>query len=907
MPKNYSCLVFLFLLLISCHVPEKKPSGLKPSDALKSFVLAPGFKIELVASEPLIADPVAMEVDEKGDIYVVEMHGYPLDTTGAGFVKQLTDTDGDGKPDKSTVFADHLRLPTGIMKWKKGFLVADVPDILYLEDTDLDGRADIKRTMLTGLALTNPQHIANTPLFGIDNWIYLAHMGTITPKVSMEFIDSGTLVRFPFLEHSQVLPRNADGRNIRFRPDSGNLEMLSGESQYGQTFDPWGHQFCTSNANHIFSELIGARYLQRNPALLVANAMEDIPDHGNAAEIFPITINPQHQLLTDVGVITSSCGITWYQGGLFPDSFQSVTFISEPVHNLVHADRVKDKGSSYTASRVYSKTEFLASTDPWCRPVQFYIGPDGALYMIDYYRQIIEHPEWMSDEVNQSGALYNGSDRGRIYRITPIASAEMNWCGRLQILQSTTAQLVNQLGSPNIWWRRNAQRILMDRQDHSTTGFLQNFLDTVHNPVGIVHALWTLEGLGGMRSEILKNFLNHPEAGVRENAIRIAELHLDTMNDLAASLIDLSHDSSPKVRYQLLCTLGYLDTDAAEKARMEILERDVEDPWFHLAALSASGGKEMGLLEMGKKKFTDQETEGKRKFFYTTAAAIGLSERIPEINHLVQIVTSKKPSGSDWWHAACLEGLIAAVDLKKTLAAKLNESQSLLLSCFCSPCSSAMRTSAIKLLGKMKLDTQGNYSAIMKQARLVALDSNAEENFREDALRLVMLSNEKIPSSQLEQLIDPNFPESLQAMAMETYGHFEIKKASSFLVEKWNGLTPGLRNRAMNIFLRDPESMDVLLDAVQNGKVQSSTIGWPRMVELMNNDDARIRKRARELLAPKEKDRDLVLARYKDALNTKGNSEKGSVIFQKICSSCHQLVGRGGRAFGTRPCNHPKP
>src|SRR3954447_3103979 len=188
--------LFIILCLAACNKKKTTSGGLTPQQSLSTFQLPPGFKIELVASEPMISDPVAMEVDESGNIYVVEMHGYPLDTTGLSVIKLLTDKDGDGTPDKSVVFADHLRLPTGITKWKKGFLVVDVPDILYLEDTNHDGKADVRQVMITGLALTNPQHIANTPMYGVDNWIYVAHMETVTPKVSMEFNDSGTNVRY---------------------------------------------------------------------------------------------------------------------------------------------------------------------------------------------------------------------------------------------------------------------------------------------------------------------------------------------------------------------------------------------------------------------------------------------------------------------------------------------------------------------------------------------------------------------------------------------------------------------------------------------------------------------------------------------------------------------------------------
>jgi putative membrane-bound dehydrogenase-like protein len=165
--------------------------------ALDDFDIADGFSIELVVAEPLISDPVAMEIDEEGRMYVVEMHGYPLDLAGFGKIKMLSDTDGDGYPDKSTVFADKLILPTGIMRWKKGFLVTDTPDVLYLEDTNGDGKADIRKTILTGFAHSNPQHNLNTPILGLDNWIYLGHQYSVTPTVcKKQFSDKGVISVF---------------------------------------------------------------------------------------------------------------------------------------------------------------------------------------------------------------------------------------------------------------------------------------------------------------------------------------------------------------------------------------------------------------------------------------------------------------------------------------------------------------------------------------------------------------------------------------------------------------------------------------------------------------------------------------------------------------------------------------
>jgi putative membrane-bound dehydrogenase-like protein len=441
------------LTFLSYHQPPKLST--EHQKALASLQVMEGFKVEMVAAEPLIADPVAMEVDEDGNLYVVEMHGYPLDVSGSGKVKLLKDTNNDGYPDKSIVFADKLKLPTGIMRWKKGFIVTDAPDVLYLEDTNSDGKADIRKKLLTGFALSNPQHNLNTPRFELDNWIYLGHESAVTPFVyKKEFGDKGSRITFPDQPTAPSLDQNANGHALRFKPDSYEFEELSGRTQYGHTADAWGHRLYTSNANHLYHEVLANQYLKNNPALLVSNATQNISDHGEAAEIYPITENPNHQLLTDVGVITSSCGVTWYLGGAFGEKFKNVTFIAEPVHNLVHADIIKDAGASFVASRLNEKSEFLASKDAWFRPVNFYVGPDGALYVIDYYRQIVEHPEWMSDEINRSGALYNGTDKGRIYRIVPEKGLPMNWLGKLNLSKKSSSELVRLLENENSWYRR---------------------------------------------------------------------------------------------------------------------------------------------------------------------------------------------------------------------------------------------------------------------------------------------------------------------------------------------------------------------------------------------------------------------------------------------------------------------
>ena len=203
-------------------------------------------------------------------------------------------------------------------------------------------------------------------------------------------------------------------------PTRGALEALAGRSQYGEAFDPWGRYFGSNNSNHIRMEMLAARYLQRNPDAPLSWGMADISDHGEAAKVFPITERPTFELLTEAGEFTSACSVTPYTGDVFDGEYRRSTFVAEPVHNLVHRDVIEPDGGGFRARRGSEGREFLASTDAWFRPVSFYVGPDGALYVIDYYRKRIEHPEWTATEFQKNPAEFAlGADRGRIYRIVP--------------------------------------------------------------------------------------------------------------------------------------------------------------------------------------------------------------------------------------------------------------------------------------------------------------------------------------------------------------------------------------------------------------------------------------------------------------------------------------------------------
>lgn len=893
-------MILTLSVLTSCKNDSGKPDSNTPAgakDALSTFELEPGFKIELLADEPLISDPVDMEIDEYGRLYVVEMHGYPLDKTGSGKIKLLSDSNGDGRMDESVVFAEGLTLPNSIMRWKNGVLVTDAPYVFYFEDKDGDGRAEARDTMLTGFALSNPQHNLNSPVLGIDNWIYLAHEGAVaTQTYQKEFGDAGDEIYYPAHPDTPRLPKNARGRSVRFRPGQHLLEATSSNTQFGHTFDAWGRHLLVSNANHIFQEVIAAPYLKRNPHLLVSDATQSLSDHSDAAEVFPITKNPEHQLLTDVGVITSACGITHYLGGAFPASFDSVTFVAEPVSNLVHADRIKDKGATFTASRIHPNKEFLASADSWFRPVNMYIGPDGALYIVDYYRQIIEHPEWMGEEVVKSGKLYNGSDKGRIYRITPDNAKPATWTKGLKLGDANDEHLVNELSNRNIWWRLNAQRLLADRANKQAIPALIKMAQNAASPLGRLHALWTLEGIGQLTPEMIEQALKDPVPGIRENAIKLAELHLSNAPRLQNALLSLKEDSDAKVRYQLLCSLGFVNTAEAAQARNQLLFRDLNDEWIQVAALSAAASQTASLLQVVIDSFK-QNVPAYASLIKRLSAMIGANEKNEVIHELVERSVVPASDQQPGWQGPLLQGIAEGLKTHKKISAFKGEQELLIKTFFENP-SGEVRDASINMLKVIGLKSNPSLKKAKEKAVLIAGDTTQPNDKRAGAINFIALANPAPYSHLLKNLISPGEPSSVQEAALKALSAIPGNTVSQYLLTRWSDLTPEIRDEAINTFMANSERIAILLDAIETRKIQASTVGWPRSVSLMAQRDLKLRERARKLLTKDESERMKVNKEYQHALTLKGNAENGRNIFFKNCSSCHQIRGNLGVNFG---------
>ena len=878
-------------------IPQHTPRTLSPqqlsilSDSvLSQFELAEGFSLELFAAEPLVRDPVAMEIDEKGRIFVVEMPGYPLDVSGSGKVVQLIDSNGDGKPDQSQVFADKLTLPTGIMRWKAGFLVTDAPDVIYLEDSNGDGRADIRKKILTGFARSNPQHNVNSPVYGLDNTIYLANEYYISTQQHADILgDTGAPIQYYDTPEGPQLPANGDDRSVRFNPDTYFLANTSSRSQYGHTFDPWGRYFQTSNASHLHHEVIGASYLSRKPQLLVADAQQYVPTYGHPIEVYPITAQPHYQLLTDIGTITSACAIHWYKGDAFPEVYQNVIFTAEPTHNLIHADLLTAEGSSFSSRSLFPEGEFLRSKDAEFRPVFIYQGPDEGLFVLDYHRRIIEHPEWMAESVNESGELYDGTDRGRIYRILPPSAPAST--PTIELSGLSNSQLVAHLFTPNSWYRQNAQRLIVDRKDPEFAGLIQKALQAQSRGPGYVHALWALHGLNALSLDHLRQAWQSTEPGIRENAIRLLEFFPDSLSSILPELHLLTQDTSDRVRFQLVCTLG--GVPQAQGLVLETLFDNLQDPWITLAAFTSSSLEEKDLFASAQKKIGKAPSSAHSHFFNTLGSVWAAQEKMEDLRAALSLTFAMSDI---YWKAPFFEGIYKGLAYKETRARGLEEFQQSFLHAALAP-SPTLRKAARKMASLFPPAHTEQLEPILRQAEAIIGNPTQNPDWRADAVELLALILPDRYDETFFAYLKSTVPAPMQQAAVKGLGKLDQHRGCQVLLTQWSSLTPAIRDLSIDQFMRDPERINMLLAAIGDGKVQASTLGWPRMVRLMNHDNSEVKAYARSILASTEEMDQAEWSSYVEELG-RGNPELGYLVYQEHCQSCHPYKGKGPIVYG---------
>ena len=548
-----------------------------PEESLASIIVPEAFEVELVAAEPLVMDPIDIAWGADGRMWVVEMADYPLGVDGkgkpGGRIRFLESTKRDGHYDKSTLFADGLKYPTSVVPWREGVLVVTVPDVLFLEDTDSDGRADRTSKLFTGLGEGNQQHLANGLQWSLDGWLHLANGnsgGRISSPQASRVIDLGQ-------------------RDFRIQPDDGAIDLLAGQSQFGRNRDDWGNWFGCNNSNPMWHYALDDRYLRRNPHLVAPNAVVAIAAEPGAARVYPVSKtaarfnDPQGE-----NHFTSACGVMIYRDDWLGPEFAGNVFVAEPVHNLVHREVIRPEGITFRGERApgEQQSEFLASSDHWSRFTAVRGGPDGALYIVDMYRLAIEHPEWIPAAWQKElGDLRVGEKQGRIYRVRPKGKA-LRAVPRLDATADATA-LISALESPSGIVRDLAQQQLIWRAEKSGLPAIEHLVAGAPLPQTRVQALWTLRLLGALREETVAAACSDSHPGVRRHALELSEIFAGKSTTLLARITARVDDPDPFVRLQTAYTLGQWNDPAAAVALARLLRVD-SDPLVRAAALSSA-------------------------------------------------------------------------------------------------------------------------------------------------------------------------------------------------------------------------------------------------------------------------------------------------------------------------------
>jgi putative membrane-bound dehydrogenase-like protein len=558
--------------VIAFDVPPMR----SPKDSLEAMLPRPGFSVELVAAEPLIESPASFDWDAQGRLWVVEMRDYPSGMDGkgkpGGVVKILTDRDGDGHYDEAQTFLEDLPFPTGIFPWRNGALIGASKDILFAADTNGDSKADVRRVLFTGFKEGNQQHRQNGYEWGLDGWIYGANG------------DSGGNVRSP--AGGDAI--NISGQDFRFRPDSSEFEAVSGQAQYGRRRDDWGNWFGNNNSTWLWHYTLENQYLRRNSKLAVKTTKQVLAGYTNSTRVFPGNVpairfnQPQ-----SVGHVTSGCSPAPYRDDLFGPAFATSIFICEPVHNAIHREVLKPEGATFTSQRAddEAESEFLASADPWFRPVMARTGPDGALYVADFHRFVLEHPEWIAPETQSRLDLRAGAGTGRIYRVFP-TGAKLRSIPNLASLDES--QLAAALESANGWQRDTAHRLLYERNARNAAPAVKRLALESQNPKARLQALAVLESLRVIDNESVRAALGDPHPAVRVQALRSCErLASGKSGDLLPAIVRRVDDDDFTVRRQLAFSLGEFHDERSRAALVRLAEREGDNAEMRVAILSS--------------------------------------------------------------------------------------------------------------------------------------------------------------------------------------------------------------------------------------------------------------------------------------------------------------------------------
>jgi putative membrane-bound dehydrogenase-like protein len=773
-----------------------------------------------------------------------------------GRIRILEDCDGSGRYRHRSFFAEKLLFANGVLPWRGGAIVTSAPNIMYLQDTKGTGTADRRDVLFTGFAAQNPQLRVSHPILGMDNWVYVAN-GL-----------RGGLVR---RAGADTQPLNISGMDFRFDLVHDRHEAITGMGQFGNTFDDWGQRFVCTNRNHLVPIGLPSHYIRRNPFLAVPEPKRDNQAAGGAARVYALSKNFTTSTL-HAGTFTASCGVTIYRGGLLPAEFRGAAFTCEPTGNLVHQEVLTPDGAGFRWKPPRDGVEFLATPDDWFRPVSLAHGPDGALYVVDMYRAVIEHPEFMPPELKNRPDLLKGKDKGRIWRIVPEKHADKP--RKPQLSKATTKELVALLAHRDSWWRTTAQRLLLERQDPQARAPLQELCRSSDQALGRLHAAWLLKSQGRLDRDLIVRLLGDPEPRVREHAVCFAEPLLAKDAAIQERLIAPAGDPDARLRYQVALSLGEWNDDRILTPLGKIALAGAEDDWTRLAIASSvprRAGALLAALCRAEGGITKQVTPGRLALVEELAALVGGRRDAAEVAEVLAALSALPGTDKGRWQMAGLQGLAEGMGRRGTQLAAFLQS-----------------------LPDDKKPAAAQATKLLTEAATVAADRRRDARERLAAIGLLAHAPWEAAGTVLSNLVADEPAQELRVAAVRALAAHPRADVPGILLKSWRSHTPALRREIVEVLLRQPDRALAFLKEVEAGRIKPAELDPQRSRQLMTNGRADIRELAGKLLKGSlPADRKQVMERYQAALNGKGDLKRGSAIFQKNCAACHRINGVG--------------
>jgi putative membrane-bound dehydrogenase-like protein len=828
------------------------------TNAFPGFQVEKGFRLELVASEPLVIAPVAMAFDENGRLFVAEMPGAAGGSSAQpqrGRIRMLQDTNGDGAFETSTVYANDLPEPSALACYDGGLFIGTMPNLLYLKKTGTNDSTEERTVVYSLVASTNavaePARLNNLN-WGPDNRIH-----GVTGAAAGGWSAARTQSR---------PPAPMEGTALALDPRARTVSAGAGPACSGLSFDNWGDKFVCEPSHPLLTSLYKPRYAARNPFFVAPRELLDVaspatrvfiaaplearePGPGGA----PARAPSQAGSAPAQAWLTNACGGVIYRGNAFPPSYQGNAFVADPQAHVIHRFLLRDNGLEPIASRPAEErnTEFLASADPSFRPVQMLNGPDGALYVVD--RQ-------------------DGGGRGRIYRIVPL---DFKRPKPPQLGKASTYDLVAMLSHPNGWQRDTAARLLYQRQDPAAATPLAKVLGASLSPLARLHALHALEGSGALKQELLLQALGDKDGRVREHAVLLSERQVvdgAIPDPIWNQLPTMTADPSLRVRYQLAFTLGEVHRPERAQALADILLRDRENPWVQAAVLSSvpEGAGDL-FLALGRNAEFRNGQSG-QAFLRRLATMIGVQGQPEDAAQVVDFI----------------DQTALGQEQATALLASLGEGVYFGGSAY------------------FQIDPTGRRHRLFTSAFAIAANPFAEDALRTDALRAVSVGPDMFASGRnwLLDVLGNGQPAQVHSAELAVLGRFDDPQITPALIQDWPVFTPRMRRDAVAALLTRANRVGDVMAALQDGRISPDDVRPTQRDFLRTYPDEATRQSALQLFGPVPAHRAEVVARFTPALGLTGAPDRGRETFVTRCASCHRVVGQaqglGGNLVAAR-------